>query len=163
MFLGTGLTSSVTHAAGAPAGGVTASPKSLVVLVKTKDATPEDAASSRRLSVPVMLVSTKSCRLWVTTWGLWRVAAWRTASTPRMHCLTQLRSATDPTLLVKGEGVMSRPTTSWLVFCSVRTRASPRCPALPVTKTFMLVGFLRPLTPAVTGRSEQRELWSGGA
>src|SRR5262245_25761477 len=111
MFLGTGRTSSVTHAAGAPSGGVSALPKALVVLVKTKDATPADAASSNRLSVPVMLVSTKSCRLWVATWGLCRVAAWRTASTPRTHCLTQLRSAIDPTLLVKGEGVRSRLTT----------------------------------------------------
>ena len=60
MFLGTGLISSVTQAAGAPAGGTNAPPKAPVVLVKTKDATPADVASSRRMSVPVMLVSTKS-------------------------------------------------------------------------------------------------------
>ena len=40
MFLGTGVTSSVTQAAGAPTGGTRASPKTLVVLVKTKDSTP---------------------------------------------------------------------------------------------------------------------------
>ena len=38
-------------------------PKALVVLVKTKESTSADVASSRRLSVPVLLVSTKSCRL----------------------------------------------------------------------------------------------------
>ncbi len=34
MFFGTGTTSSVTQAAGAPAGGTRASPNTLVVLVK---------------------------------------------------------------------------------------------------------------------------------
>jgi hypothetical protein len=66
MFLGIGVTSSVTHAAGASAGGVSATPKALVVLVKTNDLTPTDAASSRRFSVPVMLVSTLRW-LWVLT------------------------------------------------------------------------------------------------
>ena len=37
MFLGMGLTSSVIHAEGAPAGGTSASPKTLVVLVKTNE------------------------------------------------------------------------------------------------------------------------------
>ena len=50
-----------------PGGGTRASPKTLVVLVKTNDSTPLLTASSRRLSVAVMLVSTKSCRLWVAT------------------------------------------------------------------------------------------------
>jgi hypothetical protein len=50
--------SSITHAAGAPAGGLNAPPKALVVLVKMKAATPADVASSRRVSVPIMLVST---------------------------------------------------------------------------------------------------------
>jgi hypothetical protein len=67
MFFGTGVTSSVTQAAGAPEGGTRASPKTLVVLVKTKAPTPVAAASSSRLSVPVMLVSTKSWRPWVAT------------------------------------------------------------------------------------------------
>jgi hypothetical protein len=62
MFLGTGLRSSVTQTAGALAAGLNALPKALVVLVKIKQLTPTDAASSRRLRVPVMLVSTKSCR-----------------------------------------------------------------------------------------------------
>ena len=64
MFFGIGATSSVTQAAGAPGGGVSASPNALVVLVKTKAATPAATASSSRLSVPVTLVSTKSWRLW---------------------------------------------------------------------------------------------------
>jgi hypothetical protein len=60
MFFGTGATSSVTHAAGASAGGARASPRTLVVLVKMNESTPAAAASSSRLSVPVTLVSTKS-------------------------------------------------------------------------------------------------------
>jgi uncharacterized spore protein YtfJ len=35
MFFGTGATSSVSHAAGSPGGGVSARPNALVVLVKT--------------------------------------------------------------------------------------------------------------------------------
>jgi len=90
MFRGTGTTSSVIQAAGASGGGCRARPKTLVVLVKTK-------AFSRRFRVPVMLVSTKSCRLCVATWGLCRVAAWMTASTLAMASDTKPRSATDPT------------------------------------------------------------------
>jgi hypothetical protein len=87
--------------------------------------------------VPVMLVSTKLRRLCVMTWGLWRVAVCRTASTPAMHCLTTSRSLIEPSLLVKSDGLMSRPMTSWCVCLNVRTNASPKCPLLPVTKTFM--------------------------
>jgi flagellar basal body rod protein FlgG len=47
----------------ATAGGVSAPPNTLVVLVKTRVATPTTTASSRRLSVPTMLVSMKSCML----------------------------------------------------------------------------------------------------
>ena len=36
MFFGTGATSSVIQAAGAPGGGISASPNTLVVVVKTK-------------------------------------------------------------------------------------------------------------------------------
>jgi hypothetical protein len=84
MFLGMGLTSSVSHAAGALAGGTSASPKTLVVLVKTNDSTSAAAAASSRLSVPAILVSTKACRLWVSTCGRCKVAAWKTAWTPTM-------------------------------------------------------------------------------
>jgi hypothetical protein len=59
MFRGTGVTSSVTQAAGASATGLSASPKVLVVLVKTKAVTCLATASSRRRRVPVMFVSTK--------------------------------------------------------------------------------------------------------
>src|SRR5207344_1465652 len=52
-----------------------------------------------------------------------------------MHCRTALRSVIDARWPVKGEAVRSRPTTSQPVFRSVRTSASPRCPALPVTST----------------------------
>ena len=61
MLRGTGATSSVIQAAGAPGGGVSARPNALVVLVKTKREAPAATASSSRLSVPVRLVSTKSC------------------------------------------------------------------------------------------------------
>src|SRR5882757_8641876 len=103
MFFGTGLTSSVTQAAGAPGGGVSARPKALVVLVKTKAPRPSAAAASNRLRVPVTLVSTKSCRERVATCGLWRVAVWITASAPRTHRFTTSRSVIDPTVLVKGD------------------------------------------------------------
>ncbi len=52
MFFATESTSSVTHAAGSPATGVNAAPKVLVVLVKTKLATPAAVASSSRCRVP---------------------------------------------------------------------------------------------------------------
>src|SRR3546814_9416769 len=54
MFCGIGATSSVTQAAGAPAGGVWALPNTLVVEVKTKAPTPASTASSSRFSVPVI-------------------------------------------------------------------------------------------------------------
>src|SRR5437773_9044661 len=60
-----------------------------------------------------------------------------------MHRPTQLRSAIDPTTLVKGEGVTSRPTTSWPDSRIVRTSASPRWPLLPVTKIFMIPQYSR--------------------
>ena len=75
MFRGTGATSSVIQAAGSPSAGLSARPKALVVLVKMKHPTPAATASSRRLSVPVMLVATKSGRPCEPTCGLWRVAA----------------------------------------------------------------------------------------
>src|SRR5215510_4349612 len=74
MLRGTGWTPSVTHTTGAAADGCSAPPKALVVLVKTNAPTPANVASSRSVSVPVMLVSTKLRRLCVMTWGLWRVA-----------------------------------------------------------------------------------------
>src|SRR5262249_27218855 len=58
-----------------------------------------------------------------------------------MHRFTKERSVIDPTLPVNGEGTLSRLTTSWLVFRSVPTRASPRCPALPVTRILIFVRF----------------------
>jgi hypothetical protein len=70
MFFGTGTTSSVIHAAGAPRGGVRACPNVVVELVKTKAPTPAATASSSRLSVPVTFVSTKSWRPLDGTCGL---------------------------------------------------------------------------------------------
>src|SRR5262245_19662926 len=43
-----------------------------------------------------------------------------------------------PTCVVKGDVRTSMPTTSWAEFLSVRTSASPRCPALPVTRILIL-------------------------
>src|SRR5262245_30839559 len=48
------------------------------------------------------------------------------------------RSATDPMTYVNGEGLMSSPSTSSAESASVRISASPRWPALPVTRTLML-------------------------
>ena len=46
------------QAAGAPGGGASATPKALVVLVKTKGPTPAATAASSRVRVPVTFVST---------------------------------------------------------------------------------------------------------
>ena len=75
MFLGTGVTSSVIHVAASPGRGVSARPKTLVLLVKTKLPTPAATASSSSVSVPLMLVSTNACRSCDPMWGLWSVAA----------------------------------------------------------------------------------------
>ena len=61
-------------AAGSPGSGVSARPKTLVVLVNTKLPTPAATASSRSVSVPVTLVSTKARRSCDPTCGLWSVA-----------------------------------------------------------------------------------------
>src|SRR6266702_3886608 len=135
MFRGTGVTSSVIHAAGAPGAGVRARPNALVVLVNTKLPTPAAAASSSRASVPVMLVPTKSCRRCEPTCGLCRVAGCSTVPTPSRQRRTVARSAMDPVVVVNGEGSRSRPATSRPLARSTRTSASPRCPALPVTRT----------------------------
>jgi hypothetical protein len=74
LFLGMDRVSSVTQAAGASGGGVSAPPKALVVLVKTNVPAPAATASSSSVSVPVTLVSTKSCRECVATWDLCSVA-----------------------------------------------------------------------------------------
>src|SRR5262249_48504932 len=135
MLRGTGVTCSVIHAAGASGAGASARPKALVVLVNTKLPTPAATASWSSVSVPVMLVSTKSWRLCEPTCGLCSVAGCSTAPTPARQPRTVSRSAMEPTVVVNGEGSRSRPTTSRPAACSTRTSASPRCPALPVTRT----------------------------
>src|ERR687895_732246 len=137
MLRGTGATSSSIQAAGSPGPGESARPNALVVLVKTKLLTPAATDSSSRLSVPVMLVSTKSCRVCDPTCGLWSVAAWMTASTPVMLRRTKPLSAIEPTALVCGDSSTSSPTTSMPSAPSTRTSASPRWPELPVTRTLM--------------------------
>src|SRR5215204_6865081 len=132
MFFGTGATSSVIHAAGAPGGGASARPNALVVLVNTNRSTPAATASSSSVSVPVTFVSTKSRHACEPTCGLCSVAACSTAPTPSIALRTSSRSATEPTTVVYGDGRASRPTASR----STRISASPRCPALPVTRTF---------------------------
>ena len=47
----------------------------------------------------------------------------------------------EPTQVVKGLGRMSRPTTSCSKSLNVRTKASPRCPELPVTMTLIFDSF----------------------
>src|SRR5260221_624928 len=129
MFLATGTTSSVTQAAGSPADGVSADPKALVVLVKTKVWIPEATASSRRVSVPVTFVSTKSRLPWVATWGLCNVAAWTIARTPLMHPMTKSRSQIDPTASVNGDGRISMPRAGRPAARRVRPRAGRGRPA----------------------------------
>src|SRR3954449_1542339 len=134
MLRGTGTTSSVIQAAGAPSIGVSARPNALVVLVWTNVPTPAATASSSRTSVPVTFVSTNACRGWDIRCGLCSVAVCRTASAPAIADRTAGRSTTDATTSVCTESRRSRPTTSWPAFRRVRTSASPRCPALPVTR-----------------------------
>src|SRR5258708_39649485 len=54
-----------------------------------------------------------------------------------MHRFTSARLAIEATMLVWGEGITSRPMASCPAPRSVRTNASPRCPELPVTSTFI--------------------------
>src|SRR3954449_6290449 len=134
MLRGTGRTASVIHAAGSPAPGVSARPNALVVLVNTNRPTPAATASSSRVSVPVMFVSTNAPRPRVPTCGLCSVAACRTASAPRTHARTHSPSVTDPTTSVNGDASRPRPTISCPSAPRTPASASPRCPALPVTR-----------------------------
>ena len=136
--MGRGVTSSFIQAAGAPSGGISACPKTLVELVKTKDFTPAANASSSRFKVPVIFVSIKSCLLWVATCGLCNVAVWRTTSMPFIHSLTCVLFVIEPTLFVNAEGMRSVPITSRFLCSKVRTSASPRWPLLPVIKNFII-------------------------
>src|SRR5260370_32739416 len=96
MVRGAGAAASVIHAAGAPGTGLSARPKALVVLVNTKLLTPAAAASSSRVSVPVTLVSTKSCRRCEPTCGLCSVAGGRTAPAPAGQARALAPAVVDP-------------------------------------------------------------------
>lgn len=135
MFFGASGTCSVTQTAFAPASGIIESPKTLVVLVKMNASTPAATDSSSKFSVPVTLVSIKSCAECVTTCGLCSVAGRKTSCTPRMQRRINALSAIEPVWVVNGDSRMSRPTTSRSSLRNIRTSASPRWPALPVTKT----------------------------
>ena len=106
---GPASTSSVIQAAGAPAGGISASPNTLVVLVKTKALHARRHRLLEQFSVPVMLTSTNSCRPWVATCGLCKVAACNTVCTPAMWRRTNARSTIEPTCVVNGEARTSMP------------------------------------------------------
>src|SRR5262249_24018922 len=103
MFLGTGTTSSVTHAAAPPGCAVSARPNVLVVLVNTKLSTPAVTASSSSVNVPVTLVSTNASRPCDATWGLCNVATCTTAPTPARQRGTTSRAVTGPATVVNGE------------------------------------------------------------
>src|SRR3954463_2958417 len=143
MLRGTGTTSSVIHAAGAPGGGTSARPNALVVLVNTNRPTPAATASSSRFSVPVTLVSTNSARPCEPTWGLCSVAVWRIASMPATARRTTSRSAIEPTICVYGDASTSSPTRSPP---SVRISASPRWPELPVMRMRMAPSIVAGMT-----------------
>src|SRR5260370_24077065 len=49
--------------------------------------------------------------------------------------MTKSRSVIEPTRSVKGDGLRSTPSTGRCCARNALTRASPRCPALPVTRT----------------------------
>lgn len=139
----------MTHAAGWPSSGLSAAPNVLVVLLKTTPDTRHSSATSSTHKVPVMLVSTNAARECVATCGLWSAAAWITQSTPRTQLRTNSASATEPTCVVKGDSRRSRPTASCWRSRSVRTRPSPRWPALPVTRTRIREAPLCCLTSAL--------------
>src|ERR1700722_7765449 len=56
-----------------------------------------------------------------------------------MQRRTQEGSAIEPMCVVKGDSSRSSPTTAYCISRNVRTRASPRCPELPVTNTFIVL------------------------
>jgi len=60
-----------------------------------------------------------------------------TVRTPFMQSRTKARSVMVPVRSVKAEEAMSMPRASCEVARSVRIRASPRCPALPVIRMVM--------------------------
>src|SRR3954467_2725572 len=66
--------------------------------------------------------------------GLCSVAACSTASAPAIAARTAARSVTDATTSVCADSTRSSPTASWPEPRSVLPSASPRCPALPVTR-----------------------------
>ena len=134
MLRGTGATASVIQAAGASGGGVSAEPKALVVEVKTKPSTPAACAASSSASVPETLVSTNACAAWLPTCGLCSVAAWITARTSAIAAATKSRSTIEPAMSVNGDGSRSMPRAASPRAASSRISASPRCPALPVTR-----------------------------
>src|SRR5580692_2768551 len=152
MLRGRGTTSSVIQAAGSPGSGVSARPNALVVLVNTKLPTPAATASSSSVSVPLTVVSTNACLPCEPTWGLCSVAVCRTASTPARLWRTTARSVTDPTTVVCGDGRTSSPVTSCPPSRSTRTRASPRWPELPVTRTFATATPASVLTAVSSGQ-----------
>src|ERR1700759_850447 len=111
MLRGTAATSSVIHAAGCPAAGLSARPNALVLLVNTKLPTPAAAASSASVSVPVTLVSTNSCQGCASTCGLCKVAVCSTADTPSRQDRTSSRSVIEPVTVVLGESSTSSTVT----------------------------------------------------
>ena len=112
MLRGTGATSSVIQAAGAPGGGVSARPNALVVLVKTNRLTPgrdrllEQVERAGDVGVDEVLAGVRAdVRLVQRRRVDDRVDA---ASTAR----TSARSAIEPATSVYGEARMSSPTAS---------------------------------------------------
>ena len=134
MFLGTGRTSSVIQAAGSPAGGTSARPNALVVLVKTKACTPrrhrllEQVERAGDVGVDERLPGVRRDVRLVQRGGVQH----------GVHALharrTNSRSAIEPDAV--GERRGQYVDADDLVFGarSARTRASPRWPALPVTR-----------------------------
>ena len=115
--------------------------------------------------MPVTLVSTKACLLWVATCGLCSVAVWMTAVTPSICARTKPGSTIEPAASVKGDAFRSIPRAGDPRRRSVRRMASPRWPALPVTRIVILDPSQPPAAWKTTARPDlagcSGKNWSG--
>ena len=138
MFFGTGVTSSVIQAAGAPGGGVSARPKALVVLVKTKAPTPargrffQQVQRAGDVGVDEVLAAVRGHVRLVQRGGVEH-------GIDAAHAAGDERAIGDRADMrrVKGDASMSMPDrVVRRVAAALRISASPRWPALPVTRIF---------------------------
>src|SRR5262245_57539106 len=75
-----------------------------------------------------------------------------------MHLFTKSRSIIDPTWWVKGDVLTSMPMAGRPASTSVRMSASPRCPALPVTRRAIAPRSSHGGRPASLANGSERQL-----